>query len=189
MKIKEYIQNKFPKTNKATQTETDVYYKLNDLVWIDNWVPGNDDKALNVPFLPNKDNTKYRNILNGDIVELPISYKGTNPRGNTLARSLGYKNIDGLRVATSADVLYGCLLLDKQPNSQVISELKLDLLKNNSAPDKIMNVISQFCGTNKIAGRDLEGLVKSIQSERNRAIRASIEHKEEENRDTLSRDF
>lgn len=188
MKLKEYIQGKLNKTEKEAQTP-DVYYKLNDLVWLDNWVPGNEDKALNIPFLPNNTNTKFKNLLNNEIIEMPISYKGSNPKGNTLARSLGRENMDGLRVATSADVLYGSLLLDKQPSSQVIRELKAFLLLNNAEPNKTIDTIQEFCQGSKISSSDLNGLIKSIQVERNKSIKASIEHNEEKNRETLSRDF
>lgn len=105
MGIKEFLTGK---------KQQEVKYRLSDIVWAHNMYKNGADKeiedAVNVPFIPNKDETKYRNLLTNDIVEIPIVFTRFNPIESTLCNSVGLNyNNGGCGISDCWTMIYKAL--------------------------------------------------------------------------------
>lgn len=164
MGIKEFFENK-------ASRQKEVKYPLSDLVWVHN-MPGdflNESlPAQNVPFLPNKDSTKFKNLLTGEVISLPIVYKGHNPTEHVLCKSLGLDFDNGRSgVATSDNVLMWAL--DMGVSSKIAKKYNVYALANDKkfAKGSAQDICLDFCENTRVSESELAQFCNSLQKTRN----------------------
>lgn len=164
MGIKEYLNGK---------KEKEVRYRLSDIVWVHNMVKDGEadmtEGAINVPFISNKDNTKYKNLLTNEIVELPLVFKGSRPIETTLCKSVGLDYDNNDCDINKSDMILTKASLMKGVSSKIIRDLGVYLIRNSVygtyAKDK--DLVWNFCKDAAVTQSQLVDLANSLTKARN----------------------
>lgn len=169
MGIKEYLTGRKQK---------EVKYRLSDIVWVSNhWGQSSESmkSAINVPFIPNKDETKFKNLLTNEIVELPLVFKGSNPVASTLCKSVGldYSN-GGCGTMGSADAIRMALSV-KGVSAKILRDYKayetLDTFKKALAQEDTVDhycaIAENFCVETSFTQCQLVDFANSLTKARN----------------------
>lgn len=167
MGIKEYLTGKKQK---------EVKYRLSDIVWVHNmYIDGEKmaERAVNVPFIPNKDNMKYKNLLTNEIVELPIIFKGNRPIERTLCDSVGLDYDDNTCDTALSDVMLRKAFNMKGVSTKIIRDLGVYMAKNvarymiRSKNEDLVCSVWDFCKETSFTQSQIVDFANSLTKERN----------------------
>lgn len=166
MGIKEFLESKV----KGSKQSGVPQFRLSDIVWATNLLSDGKDQtgiAINVPFIPNKDNIRYKNLQSGEIVEMPVIFNGHNPVENTLLPSVGLDFLSGgCGLLSSANMIYGALFMNL--SSDITKKFK-EYTKN---PEKYLNddrrnVLDDFCNDTRVSLSEINQFSTNLQKARN----------------------
>lgn len=166
MGIKDFLESKV----KGSKQSVEPQFRLSDIVWATNLLSDGKNQtgiAINVPFIPNRENTRYKNLQTGEIVEMPVIFKGHNPTENTILPSVGldYSN-GGCGLLPSANMLYGALFMN------LSSDITKKFKDYSKSPEKYLNddrsnVLEDFCNDTRVSLREINQFSTNLQKARN----------------------